>query len=112
MAPNRSVASTSRSLSVDEKTVREYVEQDDLSPEPQRRNPRASRLDAHAHLIDRWLEEDESGGISNTAKKTYERLVLESHHPGSTVSSIWSSASLAIVCESSVRPLVQLTDRE
>ena len=56
MARNRSVTSISRTLSVDEKTVRKYVKQDDFSPRPPRRDSRPSRLDAHTHLIDRWLK--------------------------------------------------------
>ncbi len=80
MARNRSVASISRTLSVDEKTVRKYVKQDDFSPQPPQRHSRRSRLDAHTHLIDRWLKEDEKRWYKqrHTAKKIYERLVLES----------------------------------
>ena len=80
MARNRSVASISRALSVDEKTVRKYVKQDDFSPKPPRRDPRPSRLDPHTHLIDRWLKEDEKRWYKqrHTAKKIYDRLIAES----------------------------------
>lgn len=80
MARNRSVAGIARVLSVDEKTVRKYVMQDDFSPKPPRRNPRSSRLESHMPLIDRWIEEDEKRWYKqrHTAKKIHERLTLES----------------------------------
>lgn len=80
MARDRSVASISRSLSVDEKTVRKYLKQDDFSPQPTSKTPRPSRLDAHKHLIDRWLKEDETRWYKqrHTGKRIYERLLDES----------------------------------
>jgi transposase len=80
MARHRSVAGISQSLSVDEKTVRKYIRQDDFSPKPPRHNPRPSRLDAHADLIDQWLTEDEGNWYKqrHTAKRIHERLLQES----------------------------------
>lgn len=80
MARDRSVASISRSLSVDEKTVRKYLKQDDFSPQPPEKTARRSRLDAHKHLIDRWLAEDETRWYKqrHTGKRIYERLREES----------------------------------
>ena len=76
MARDRSVADIARSLSVDEKTVRKYLKQDDFSPRPPERTPRTSRLDAHKDLIDRWLSEDESRWYKqrHTGRRIYERL--------------------------------------
>lgn len=76
MARDRSVADISRRLSVDEKTVRKYLQQDDFSPKPPRRNPRPSRLDRHTPLIDQWLREDEKRWHKqrHTAKRVHERL--------------------------------------
>lgn len=80
MARNRSVASIARSLSVDEKTVRKYLKWEDFSPQPPERSPRTSRLDAHKHLIDRWLAEDQKRWYKqrHTGKRIYERLREES----------------------------------
>jgi len=80
MARHRSVAGISRSLSVDEKTVRKYIRQDDFSPKPPRHNPRPSRLDAHTHLIERWLTEDEGNWHKqrHTAKRIHQRVLQES----------------------------------
>jgi transposase len=80
MARDRSVASISRSLSVDEKTVRKYLKQDDFSPQPPDKIPRKSRLDAHKNLIDQWLQEDETRWYKqrHTGKRIYERLREES----------------------------------
>lgn len=80
LARDRSVADISRRLSVDEKTVRKYLQQDDFSPKPPRRNPRPSRLDRHTPLIDKWLKEDEKRWRKqhHTAKRIHERLRGES----------------------------------
>ena len=76
MARDRSVAGIARSLSVDEKTVRKYLKQDDFSPQPPERTARKSRLDAHKNLIDRWLQEDETRWYKqrHTGRRIYERL--------------------------------------
>lgn len=80
LARDRSVADIARKLSVDEKTVRKYLKQDDFSPRPPRRNPRPSRLDRHTYLIDQWLKEDEKRWHKqrHTAKRIHERLRAES----------------------------------
>ena len=80
MARDRSVASISRSLSVDEKTVRKYLKQDDFSPRAPERTARKSRLDAHKHFIDRWLTEDQTRWYKqrHTGRRIYERLREES----------------------------------
>lgn len=76
IARDRSVASIARSVSVDEKTVRRYLKQDDFSPRPPEKGCRPSRLDAHKELIDTWLREDESRWYKqrHTAKRIYEGL--------------------------------------
>jgi len=80
MARDRSVASISRSLSVDEKTVRKYLKQDDFSPQPPEKTVRKSRLDAHKDLIDQWLADDEGRWRKqrHTGKRIYDRLREES----------------------------------
>jgi len=80
MARNRSVAYIARNLSVDEKTVRKYVKQDDFSPEPPETFQGTSRLDPHKDLIDQWLREDESRWYKqrHTGKRIHERLCEES----------------------------------
>ena len=80
MARDRSVTSIARSLSVDEKTVRKYLKQDDFSPRPPEKTARKSRLDAHKDLIDRWLAEDQRRWYKqrHTGKRIYERLRQES----------------------------------
>lgn len=80
MARNRSVASISRTLCVDEKTVRKYLKQDDFSPRPPQEKSRQSRLDPHRGLIEQWLEEDEKRWYKqrHTAKRIHERLMRES----------------------------------
>ena len=75
-----SVAGISRKLSVDEKTVRKYLKQDDFSPRPPEKSQRSSRLDPHKQLIDQWLEEDQQRWHKqrHTAKRIHDRLTLES----------------------------------
>lgn len=80
MARDRSVAGIARRLSVDEKTVRKYLKQDDFSPRPPQKTVRASRLDPHKELIDQWLQEDQGRWYKqrHTGKRIYERLCKES----------------------------------
>jgi len=75
-----SVAEISREIDVDEKTVRKYLKQSDFSPRPPEKSRRASRLDAHKHLIDTWLEEDQKRWKKqrHTAKRIHDRLKKES----------------------------------
>jgi transposase len=75
-----SVAEISRQESVDEKTVRKYLKQDDFSPRPPEELHRSSRLDLHKPLIDRWLREDQNRWRKqrHTAKRIHERLQKES----------------------------------
>lgn len=79
LARDRSVASISRCLAVDEKTVRKYLKLDDFSPRPPRRDSRRSRLDRYKPMIDQWLKEDEKRWYKqrHTAKRIHERLVDE-----------------------------------
>lgn len=79
LARDRSVASISRSLAVDEKTVRKYLKLDDFSPRPPRRDSRRSRLDRYKPMIDQWLKEDEKRWYKqrHTAKRIHERLLDE-----------------------------------
>ncbi len=76
----QSVAEISRGLSVDEKTVRKYLKQDDFCPQPPQKIRRASMLDPHKPLIDRWLEEDQQRWYKqrHTAQRVHDRLLVES----------------------------------
>ena len=75
-----SVTEISREIKVDEKTVRKYLKQDDFSPRPPEESQRPSRLDPHKHLIDQWLEEDQTRWRKqrHTAKRIHDRLKSES----------------------------------
>ena len=72
----QSVAGIARELSVDEKTVRKYLVQEDFSPRPPNEAARASKLDPHKKLIDTWLEEDQGRWHKqrHTAKRIHDRL--------------------------------------
>ncbi len=74
------VAEISREINVDEKTVRKYLKQDNFSPCPPEKTQRASKLDPHKHLIDQWLEEDQTRWRKqrHTAKRIHNRLTQES----------------------------------
>ncbi|MGO9530804.1 MAG: IS21 family transposase [Syntrophobacteraceae bacterium] len=76
----QSVAGIARELSVDEKTVRKYLVQEDFSPRPPNEAARASKLDPHKKLIDTWLEEDQGRWHKqrHTAKRIHDRLKTES----------------------------------
>jgi transposase len=81
MARNgQSVAGIARELSVDEKTVRKYLKQEDFSPRPPEEATRPSKLDPHKSLIDTWLEEDQGRWHKqrHTAKRIHDRLKAES----------------------------------
>ncbi len=73
-----SVAEISRQESVDEKTVRKYLKQDDFSPRPPEELHRSSRLDLHKPLIDRWLREDQNRWTETTShSETHPRTAAE-----------------------------------
>jgi len=74
------VASISREVEVDEKTVRKYLKVDDFSPRPPEKLRGVSRLDPHTPLIDQWLEEDQHRWRKqrHTAKRIHDRLKEES----------------------------------
>ena len=76
----QSVAGIARELSVDEKTVRKYLKQEDFSPRPPEEATRPSKLDPHKSLIDSWLEEDQGRWHKqrHTAKRIHDRLKAES----------------------------------
>jgi transposase len=80
----QTVAGIARALSVDEKTVRKYLKQEDFSPHFPEEAARPSKLDPHKSLIDAWLEEDQSRWYKqrHTAKRIHDRLIAES--PGYT----------------------------
>lgn len=75
-----SVAEISREVEVDEKTIRKYLKLDDFSPRAPEKSRRPSRLDPHRHLIDQWLEEDQTRWRKqrHTAKRIHDRLTQES----------------------------------
>ena len=74
------VAVISRKLSIDEKTIRKYLKQDDFSPQPPERLQRSSKLNPYKNKIDQWLEEDQQRWHKqrHTAKRIHDRLKLES----------------------------------
>jgi len=76
----QSVAGIARELTIDEKTVRKYLRQEDFSPRPPEEVLRPSRLDPHKGLIDTWLEEDQGRWHKqrHTAKRIHDRLKAES----------------------------------
>jgi len=76
----QSVAEIARTLAVDEKTVRKYLQQEDFSPRMPEECARSSKLDAHKKLIDQWLEEDKARWSKqrHTAKRIHDRLKAES----------------------------------
>ena len=76
----QSVAGIARELTIDEKTVRKYLNQEDFSPLPPEQAVRPSKLDAHKKLIDTWLEEDQGRWHKqrHTAKRIHDRLKAES----------------------------------
>ena len=76
----QSVAGIARELSIDEKTVRKYLNQEDFSPRPPEEAVRPPKLDPHKSLIDTWLEEDQGRWHKqrHTAKRIHDRLKEES----------------------------------
>ena len=76
----KSVAGIARELSVDEKTVRKYLKQEDFSPCAPEEAIRPSKLDPHKRLIDSWLEDDQGRWHKqrHTAKRIHDRLKAES----------------------------------
>ena len=76
----QSVAGIARELTIDEKTVRKYLKQEDFSPRPPEQTIRPSRLDPHKPLIDKWIEEDQGRWHKqrHTAKRIHDRLETES----------------------------------
>jgi len=76
----QSVAGIARELTIDEKTVRKYLNQEDFSPQPPEEVMRPSKLNPHKSLIDTWLKEDEGRWHKqrHTAKRIHDRLKAES----------------------------------
>lgn len=74
------VAGIARELSIDEKTVRKYLQQEDFSPRLPEEATRPSKLDPHKGLINKWLEEDQGNWHKqrHTAKRIHDRLKAES----------------------------------
>ena len=75
-----SVAGIAREMSLDEKTVRKYLKQEDFSPRLPEDTVRPSKLDPHKALIDTWLAEDQDRWHKqrHTAKRVHDRLKAES----------------------------------
>jgi len=76
----QSVAKIAKALTIDEKTVRKYLKQEDFSPCIPGKTVRASKLDMHKPLIDQWLDEDKGHWFKqrHTAKRIHDRLKAES----------------------------------
>jgi transposase len=76
----KSVAGIAREMSIDEKTVRKYLKQEDFSPRLPELARRVSKLDPHKPLIDTWLGEDQERWYKqrHTAKRVHDRLKAES----------------------------------
>ena len=79
------VSSISRALKVSEPTVRKYLRMDDFNPKLPVKTERPSKLDAFKETINRWLLEDKAVWHKqrHTAKRIYDRLVLEEGYDGS-----------------------------
>lgn len=70
------IAAIARELSIDEKTVRKYLKENDFSPKMPVKKEYPSKLDPYREQILQWMEEDK--GVwekqHHTAKRVHERL--------------------------------------
>ncbi len=74
-----SVSEIARTFSIDPKTVRKYLKQEDFSPTPPDRAVKPSILDPYKGLIDTWLSEDQGRWYKqrHTAQRIHDRLLAE-----------------------------------
>jgi len=71
-----SIAKIARELSIDEKTVRKYLQKEDYSPKMPEKRAFPSKLDPYKEQILQWMEEDKRVWKKqhHTAKRVHERL--------------------------------------
>lgn len=69
----------------DRKTIRKYLQMDDFSPHPQKKQAHTSILDTFKPIIDAWLKEDQKYWYKqrHTAQRVFDRLTQEHGYTGS-----------------------------